>query len=468
LAGGAAAPHLLRPERDSALDVALVPASLPTLGGELVTTSFGPSRVLTRYAIQAAPRLSEVPRGARIVLALDASLSTDSGFIDRAKAALDAYLSHFEDAEVALVTFNRKLEQPFGGFLPVKGARGRLSTLDVPRKNGSEIDRALFEADRMLASSDPKRPRRVVLVTDGLGRSGLTAERLRAATSTSGAVVHVGILGEGPPALVRDDEHPWARGLKPNHGLVWHAYAYADTSKEARTTFEEWARPVRLHAFRLASDDLDFADQRDALPIELDEGQGIDSLTVEKEGIPWLRAEGELWTERVSVTLKPDSTREKLWSALVFGSSLIYDLSEPEMMTLATRGGAVSPVTSYLAIEPGVRPSNEGIEWGVSSGMGFGGAVLRQGSTSVSGSYPPLDREAFLRDAIAADWRRCGGRPGAASVSLETTAAEIVHVASVEVTPKEALLERCLTEAVWDLILPVSFSEDWESFSIDI
>ena len=31
-------------------------------------------------------------------------------------------------------------------------------------------------------------------------------------------------------------------------------------------------------------------------------------------------------------------------------------------MILARHGGAVSPVTSYLAIEPGVRPSTEGIE----------------------------------------------------------------------------------------------------------
>ena len=32
------------------------------------------------------------------------------------------------------------------------------------------------------------------------------------------------------------------------------------------------------------------------------------------------------------------------------------------MMVLARHGRAVSPVTSYLAIEPGVRPSTEGIE----------------------------------------------------------------------------------------------------------
>jgi hypothetical protein len=464
---GAPPPRVVRPEAEAPLDVALVPRALPALGGELMSSEFAPSRVLTRYAVRAAPRLSELPRRASIVLALDASLSTDSSFVERAKGALDAYLSHFSEAKVALVVFSRKLERPFGAFLPLAEARERLARLELRRRNGSEVDRALFEADKLLASAPPGVARRVVLVTDGHSRAGLTAERLRAATSSSGAVVHVGILDEGTPSLERDDEHRWARGLEPNRGVVWRATATGASSADAREVYEEWARPVRLHGFRVTSPSLDFAEDLAALPHALDEGQGVEALEIQTAAVPWLALEGKLWTERVSARVKHDAGRERLWAALVFGSTLVHDLSEPEMMTLAMKGGAVSPVTSYLAIEPGVRPSTEGIDWGGSGGLGLGGVAI-MGGTRVSSSYPALDREAYLRDVIAKDWRRCGGRPGGASVTFETTVAEIVHVEAVELAERDALLERCLREAVWELVLPVSFHEDWETWTIGV
>jgi hypothetical protein len=467
LVGGAPAPAVLRPEPGPPLDIALVPRSLPVIGGELVATEFADERVLTRYAVRAAPRLSEVPRRARIVLLLDASLSTESGFVENAKRALDAYLWHFDDAEVELVVFNRKLERPFGKFLPVAEARRKLDALAIQRRNGSEIDRALFEADRLLARSEAGRPRRVLLVTDGRGRAGLTPERLRAATSTSGAVVHVGILGEGEPSLTLDDDHPWAQALERNRGLVWRASNDPASSAKARRVFEEWVRPVRLHHFGLTVPNLDFDGDLDELPTELDEGQGVEALLVEKSSAPRLLAEGRLWTERVSVPIERDSSRDKLWSALVFGSERLDDLSEEEMMTLAMKSGAVSPVTSYLAIEPGVRPSTEGIDWG----MGFGsGRGMLGGRHATRAAYlrGATDHAAFLRDAIAKDWRRCGGRPGGARVDLETTLAEIVHVESVTLDDPEPLLERCLREAVWDLVLPASFDEAWQSYSIEV
>jgi hypothetical protein len=99
--------------------------------------------------------------------------------------------------------------------------------------------------------------------------------------------------------------------------------------------------------------------------------------------------------------------------------------------------------------------------------MGAGG-ILRTGHTMVTGYVPPLDREAFLFEAIANDWRRCGGRPGGASVTFETTMAEVVTVSSVELVEKDALLERCLREALWDLVLPISFTEEWETFAISV
>ncbi|HEV8246752.1 MAG TPA: vWA domain-containing protein, partial [Polyangiaceae bacterium] len=469
LVGGTPPPAIIKPEWGTSLDFALVPHDTPRLGGNLVATEFAPNRILTRYAVEAAPHLSEVPRGAHIVLVLDTSLSTDSGFIDRAKLAFDAYLSHFTDASVELVTFNRKLERPFGGFVTVADARTRLEALAVRRGNGSDVDRALAEADRLLAGSGAG-ARRVVMLTDGLTRQGLTPERLRAATSTSGAALHVGLLDDGPPSLTRNDDHPWASGLRPNHGLVWRASVSESASPaETRTAFEEWARPKRLDHLHVYSSELGLQTVLEESPAVLDEGQGFENLLITERAAPWLAIEGELWTERVTNTFTLDKKSEKRWSALVFGSSLLSELSEPEMMTLAVRGGAVSPVTSYLAIEPGVRPSTEGLDWGLGlSGFGSGGGGMGSGATSVSGMAPALDREAFLKGHIADDWRRCGGRPDTATITLETTSAEIANIQSVDITVSDALLTTCLREAVWDLVLPAAFSEEWNSFTIRV
>jgi len=138
-------------------------------------------------------------------------------------------------------------------------------------------------------------------------------------------------------------------------------------------------------------------------------------------------------------------------------------------MTLAMRGKAVSPVTSYLAIEPGVRPSTEGLEEAGGGGFGLGlGGVGEGGFGRGSGSgVVVFDRMAFLRQRLRQGWERCGGEKRAARVSLETTRAEIVAVvATIEnSTPP---LERCLKDAAWGVMLPDEFHEEWKQWSFDI
>jgi hypothetical protein len=202
-------------------------------------------------------------------------------------------------------------------------------------------------------------------------------------------------------------------GLRASGGLVWRA-AIDEDRVAARAVYEEWARPMRLHHFHARSSNLELEAALEEAPSELPEGEGIENLLLENTLTSSIEVEGELWTRRVAAILKPDASQEKLWSALVFGSLLLNELSEAEMMTLALRGGAVSPVTSYLAIEPGVRPSTEGLSDAEASGDGgFGGGELRSACTFVTGRAPPIDREAFLRDALTNGWRRCGGKPAA-------------------------------------------------------
>ncbi len=454
------------------IDLALVPHDAPTVGGELVTVPFADGRVLTRYSLQAAPKLSSIPRGAHVVALLDASLSTYAEFMDDARAALDAYLAHFEgtDAKVEILTFDRRVVRRLGAFRPLAEARHALAGLQLTRHNGSDVDAALAEADSLLYAAPAGAARRIVLLTDGLTRSELTPERLRAALARSGAVTHAGLLESGEPALERLDEHPWASGLRPSGGLVWRAQASTDAERAALgAVFEEWARPLRIDHLSVYSPEQSLREELEQLPEMLAEGQGFSYLGIETGAAPWLALQGELWTTPVRATFGSDPGQQKLWSGLVFGSPTLDELNEDEMMTLALRGRAVSPVTSYLAIEPGVRPSTEGLE---ETGQGFGlglSGVGEGGGGSGQGGRSSFDRQAFLKKALGDAWRSCGGRPGAARVSLQTTSAEIVAIDAVRISAdRTPHLERCLTDAVWDLVLPLEFDEDWSVWNVEV
>lgn len=472
LVDGKPAPPRLTPARDESTELALVPKMAEPLGGELGVASTG-SRFVTHFSIEAAPRVGRVPRRAAIVVVIDASRSVPDALLDAQKAAAAAYLSHFTDAEVEILTFDRKPQRRYGKFVPVERARRDLAALPIEQKNGSALDEALSEAEKILAAAPAGRPRRLVLTSDALVRSSLAPERIRAALGASGAVVHLGVLRETTVHLHRDDEHAWASAIRSTGGLVWRAGASddADDRKKMRAVYEEWARPLRVDHVKLYSPDLELGAVSER-PEILVEGEGFEQLLFTSRDVAWVRVEGELWSKRVQHVVHADAAAGKRWAALVFGSELMSQLSEPEMMKLALHGGAVSPVTSYLAIEPGVRPSTEGLDWGATgtgSGFGSGAPSLRMGATSTSGRVPALDRDKWLRDTLGQSFAACGGKPGSASVSLETTFAEVVDVPKVALDGStDPLLERCLREATWDLVLPVQFDAEWTTWSVSL
>lgn len=453
-------------------ELALVPKTSEPIGGELAVAATG-ARYVTHFSIEAAPAVSRVPRGAQVVVVLDASRSLSAQRLDDQRAAAAAYLSHFRDASVEVLTFDRKVHRRYGALVGVDRARRDLEAVAIEQKNGSAVDEALLEAEQILAGAPAGRPRRLVLTTDALVRSRLKPERIRAAVGQSGAIVHLGVLEGREPALGRNDDHLWAPAARSTGGLVWRAGASDDPDdrKKMKATYEEWARPLRVDHFQLYSPDLEVGAIGE-VPRVLDEGQGYEQLLLTKRDVSWVRAEGELWSKRVQRVLHPDLAAGKRWSALAFGSPLVGELSEPEMMKLALVGGAVSPVTSYLAIEPGVRPSTEGLDHGtVGFGSGFGGRApsMRMGATSVVGRAPPLDRDKWLRDELAQSFVACGGKPGTASLSLETTFAEVVDVARVDLgTGKDPVLERCVAEAAWDLVLPSQFDAEWTTWTVPL
>jgi hypothetical protein len=316
-----------------------------------------------------------------------------------------------------------------------------------------------------------------LVLTDARTRSALTAEALGATLASSGALLHIAVIHPGDDMIDRDDDHPWSLVTKPTGGLVWSASVSpgGEPSQQA-AVFEEWARPKALDHLRISPslDELEpaVALEEDAVSAtRLIEGEAREVLGVSRTVLPFAELEGELWTEPVRLRIAPDERAGQRWSALVFGTSLLDSLSESEMMVLARHGAVVSPVTSYLAIEPGVRPSTEGLDWGSGGfgamGMGAGDLAF---STSCAASHPArLDRQKHLESLVQQQLNECGGAGRSLTLELETTLHEIVDVPRIELkgSPDPKLLG-CLREGVWAFALPRAFDSERATWTIRI
>ncbi|WP_082363011.1 hypothetical protein [Chondromyces crocatus] len=459
--------------------VSLAPAGMREITGALAAVPVDDAFTLVQFEFDTPPRLSEPPRNARVVVVLDGSRSLSDGMAAGEIAAARAYLSHLPDALVQVLTFDREVHARHRGFVPASTAIADLGRMDLRTRNGSRVDDALARADALLAATPPGLPRRIVVLTDLLTRSTLTPERVGPLLAKSGALAHVGILRGGAPELQRDDDHAWSRPIRATGGLVWHAYASEERShaKAMTAVYEELARPTRLHHVDVRAPGLD-------LPLLVDygllpEGQGIAHIDVHpaKASATEVELRGELWTKPVSQVLRPDAKHGDRWSALVFGSAAAWRLDDEQMMPLALRGGAVSPVTSYLAIEPGVRPSTEGIEREARGGsVGFGSGRA-SGVGRVYGAKIHFDHLAYLRNELTAAFKQCPAGASTATVALETTRDEVVDVTSVQLAGHAAgqpqgatdtAIARCLEEATWNLTLPLRFDATFERYVVAV
>lgn len=455
-------------------EIALARAVAPRLDGGLATISIGDDRAVFHYDVEAARRLSSVPARADVVVLVDRSRSLAASDITAELSAARAYLAHFEPrrlhARAAVVAFDRKPEDLQRGFVPVGEAIALLEHTELAAKNGSNVDLALQHAERLFDAAPSGRARRIVVLTDRQTRSSLTVARLETLAARTGALVHVADVAAGFEArLERDDTDPWSAVAKATGGVSWHATideGATDLSLR-RGAFEELARPLRLHGLAvrapgLGTDDLD-------LPETLDEGQSLERLLLTDARVPHVVVTGELWAEPVRKVLLPDADEARRWAAFAFGSELLGQLTEPEMMQLALLGRAVSPVTSYLAIEPGVRPSTEGLEaheaFGVGglglSGIGSGGGGSGMGTIGVADPEERLRTE--LQDALQA----CGAEGRSATAVLETTMIELVDVVSVAIG-RDAVAEACVTERLWKTELDASFTFAFRRWSIAV
>jgi hypothetical protein len=281
--------------------------------------------------------------------------------------------------------------------------------------------------------------------------------------------VHVVAADEGsPPRIDRDDDHVWAAAVRATGGLAWSASAgpAPDESKARSEVFEELARPLRIDKIRYEMPNLSLEDL--APPETLVEGQGFEDLRISDKPVGWVRADGELWSSPVQTVLVWNAAENKLWSALAFGSSVASDLSEAEEMVLAKRGGAVSPVTSYVSATPGARPPFEPmLSGGSSCGVGIGRSAR---GSSHCGGLPARDNlDDLLGTMLKPRFAACGGGAKHAEIDLETTRREVVDVTRADVEGAGGDVARCLEQAVWDLDLPSEFARyTFRTFSLTL
>ena len=132
------------------------------------------------------------------------------------------------------------------------------------------------------------------------------------------------------------------------------------------------------------------------------------------------------------------------------------------MMAAATSAGAVSPVTSYLAIEPGVRPSTDG--FAPEASFGFGGLGLMGtgsggGGCAVGFASGVPDWEGMLTELVRAAAAGCvpEGTEAEVQVRVECTYAEVVDVDIA--LPDDPVVETCVREAAWSVTLPDAFTQ---------
>ena len=428
-----------------------------TVDGALVVIPFG-KRFLTHAHIEVVPELSQPPRGARVVLVVDASRSLEDAMLDGACAAARAYLDHLPDAEVEVVTFARETRRRFGRFVSAAVAAQDLASWRPVKENSSEIGPALTLASELLERGRSEQPKRIVVLTDGKMRHDLEvetlAERFDSASPPITQIVHVMPAHRGRGAmLARDDEGAWAEVAGSTGGLAWTGRfpVGVEPQEDLAPVVEQLVRPTKLSHFQAESAPF-FDTSLLFVPSELGEGEGTSLTVMLDTPLPWLTVKGKRWHDEVSFTLPVHDAEIPVWAALAFGGDALPLDDDIARLQLARRGGAVTDLTSYVV--------GRTVEPPVAERMGFGSFSGRSGFSTRCGGFGrgvSFEGREWLEIALRQALYACGADQHRATVSLETIGREVAQVDGVKVTSVDAPpgLASCLHEATWALDLPV-------------
>jgi len=455
--------------------IAPISVAAPPPSGPAVTrygvVPTGTGKSVARLEVDVAPALSMAPPDLRVVFVLDASQSVDVDGIAAEMELIDAWTRRAPGAQVEVVVFRRDAEALFGELVPGEQAVGRLrEALAAGRLapgNGSNLDRGLALAVQRLSGASGSR--RIIALTDATMRRGFNASSALSGLSDE-AIVHIamrgGQLSSRRSRLDRDDTHRLAPLALAHHGVAVKVEGAVDASNPAFVDAVEYlVRPTRLDAVTL---DLGRATSSLDVPTTLDEGAGF-TATVHLTGAPRRAGalHGLLWTEPWERHVAVDDAYSRLTAATVFSEDRDDGLTRPEQLAIARFAHIVSPVTSFLAIEPGTRPSTEGIVRRSLMSGGYGMMGGRYGISSRCGGFGVMRRD-DLRPTLTSTLRSCfaDGPPvqPKARLHVETTGDEIVGVRLTG--ESDVSLGACVTEAVWRTTLPASMKGSVQDFNL--
>ena len=257
--------------------------------------------------------------------------------------------------------------------------------------------------------------------------------------------------------LERNDADPPAR--RRSRGAItasWPTSAASSASSIKMLAPEvlELVRPTRIDGLKVTGVAV--------TETVLHEGDGLRLMIPAATAPTHVTLTGEIWSDPVRRELVATDAFSRATAAWVFGLDDHHELSEPEQMRVAMYGRAVSPVTSYVAAEPGTRPSTIGLGNFGTVGYGAGGGGMAGYGIGVPVQVPDLatmiDTRACVRDHVPPKgWR--------VALDIETTKDEIVDVSA----PGESgAFAACLVEAAWAVEIGSRFTDVRRSFVVEL
>ncbi len=465
------------PSGDSREGLALIEIEAPPI--DHVDTRYGRVFVddethFVRLELDAAPEIEPLPKGASVVFVVDASRSAHE--VDEQLGLARGYLTHVPDAKAEIVLFRRFAERVTGTFSSPDDLWAAVQKAETDGRlepgNGSAMDEGLRLAGEALRGR--RGPRRIVVLTDARLRSRFTTKdgvtALRAAPRRT--IAHVVVpTGDGyETRIVRDDAHPLASIPAASGGVLFglEGGSWSEAKALERASLG-LVRPISIDDFTIEGIDLTFAPEP---PDVLHEGTSYGFMMSSADSPRRFTVSGKIWGRDFEHAVVSSRRYGDATAAFVFSEDEHHDLTPEQMMMVAMRGRAVSPVTSYLAIEPGVRPSTIGLEGIGRGGGGSGEGTIGLGTTGLigkgggGGNAKRWTLEELMEPGVvacvaahrpAADW--------SVSLDVETTSREIVDV---EAKAGPTAMARCLVEAAWAVELTWNFRSERETRSVTL
>jgi subtilisin-like proprotein convertase family protein len=439
--------------------IAVVPPPIATWTARLGRVVASKQHAFARLEVDVAPQLAPLPRRAQVVFVVDASFSVGQAHLAAQLAVIRAYLSFVPDAQVEIVVVRRRATRRFGAFVPAQVALAGLDDAHAfALGNGSALDDGARLAAALIA--DRPGPRRIVITTDELFRDALTPDRAlgalaQAPPDTAVHVVTPVVDGDDRVTMTPASDEQFAPLATHHHGIHVELHGVpAAADKALAPVVLELVRPTKIDQLTVTG----LVTEAKALH----EGDGLRIFTGLPVAPDRIEIAGKLWSDPIRKQLVPLDAFSRQTAAFVFGADEYHELSDAEMMTVALLGRAVSPVTSYVAAEPGTRPSTIGLDDGRGlfgygtggGGVGYGaGLGALRGRPDLRGLIDTAACEAKARPAPG--WR--------VALDVETTKDEIVDVAAAASDAMAA----CLVEAAWSVRLdPAAFYASHDRFHV--